>query len=248
MNANQVYAAFSATSKTTKMFRMAEEPNGGMYFSQINVFDEQPGSSDAIGGISTAPFMGSGMAFAAQITSATAANPAVLSVANSLTGPTHTVRVDVKDAGPWKTCLTGYWTATVTGSTLSLAGANCIGAGSFSGQVVIVGDAENAVQSGQSSFLGQVIVIIPGHTVKQVAMHRSVGWGDVAGTGVNYYASTTKSSLSRDGSMVAWMSYFGTVDPNGSSVYVAGTGLTPSSGGTTKVTGGFRGLGGLIIH
>ncbi len=250
-NANQVYAAFSALSKTSKAFRMAEEPNGGMYFSQINMFDEQPGSSDAIGGIVTAPFMGSGLAFAAQITSATAANPAVLSVTNALSGPTHTVRVDVKDAGPWKTCLTGYWTATVTGSTLSLAGANCTGAGSFSGQVVIVGDAENAVQSGQSSFLGQVVVIIPGHTVKQVAMHRSVGWSDIGGTGVNYNTSTTKSSLSRDGSMVAWMSYFGTVDPNGTSVYIAGTGLPYSAMGGTRISGPVRitgGTGGTPIH
>lgn len=241
INGNQGYQEFSAAAATSKMFRMAEEPGGGMYLPYINNFDAQPGASDALGAVVIGPFLSSGYPFAAKITSATAANPPVLSVTNTLTSP-HVVRVD-GGTGSW-TCLNGYTTAaTTTGSTITLVGKDCTGAGSFAGQTVVVGDSESSMQTGENAILGQIVITIPGQTVKQIAMHRSITWPDVAGTGVSSYGATTKTGMSRDGSMVSWVSNFGTVDPNGVAVFVADTGsvrTTSRISGFVRISGRFR--------
>jgi hypothetical protein len=224
---NQVYGAFSAMASTSKSFRMAEE-GGGMYFSQIIPWDEQPGMSDTIGGIVTAPMGQGATLFAAQITSITAANPPIITIANTLSGSTHLVRVD-GGTGGWA-CANGYWTAAVNSTTITLTGATCISAGSFAGQTMLIGDSLNDIQHGQQSTLGQIIVIVPGHTVKQIAMHRSVSWPNIGSVLLNYY-TMPRSSLSRDGSMVAWSSNFGTIDPAGTSVYISYKGLGASKTG-----------------
>ena len=223
---NQWYAAFNQINKTTKSLRMAEEPGGGMYWSQIIYGSNEPGSSDALGGVVVGPQLPQGTpAWAAAITSVTAANPPVITLANTLSGSTHVVRVD-GGTGAW-VCLNGYWTATVTGSTITLTGATCLGAGSFSGQTVYIGDSQNSMQSGSIASIGQLIVIVPGIRVKQVAMHRAVSWSNVTGS-FNYNAEA-KTSLSRDGAMISYMSNFGYIDPAGPGVFVAYTGIGVNS-------------------
>lgn len=251
---NENYFAFWKLSAGYAMMRPLEEPNGGMRFSQRQFpygasIDMQPGSCDN-GAISAALYGSTGIhnlgtsgnVWAARVTAMTAANPPVITVTNPLPIGTQAILIAGATGGTFSSCANGLWPAAVVNSSTSitLTGATCAGAGTYTASSAIAGDGADSTFTSAINNYGQIIVIIPGQTIRQVVMHRSVGWMDVPGSSITAYGTTPKASFSPKCEAVAYNSNLGTLDPNGTAVYVAYTGLTSSSSTTTLRRGTLR--------
>lgn len=226
------YMAFWNVNTGQKFLRMIEE-TGGMRFSQgMDGWDVQPGAADGVGCV-IAPFDHAGVA-ATQVLAITAANPAVLTttIPHGYANGTHSIRIDGPTGGTFATCLsaTVFPTAVVTDSThITVTGANCIGAGTYTANSANQGDAAVSIPSSDPVNRSEVLLIQPGVSVRQLMMHRSIGWNDITGTSplISYNSTTTRSSISRDGTMVALNSNWGAaLEP---AVFIVQTGATPTA-------------------
>ncbi|MEQ1948717.1 MAG: hypothetical protein ABL995_16125 [Bryobacteraceae bacterium] len=215
-----------------KIFRLDVE-GGGQTILGRTLFDKQPGCSPAIQGC-TASYVEVGIRYAARVT---AMEPMFGSTRLTLSAPpgwelnsSHDVRVQ-NGVGSWN-CVNGKWTASVVSATVLDVPAICIGAsGDFSH--VLLGDASQPFSGNLNDNRGQLHVLRPGRQVHRVAMHRSVVWNDIPGTGVSVYGTTPRASISRDGSLIAFNSNWGSLDFDGESVYIVETSLGASE---SKIT------------
>lgn len=232
INGSNTYMAFWNVNTGQKFLRLIEETGGLRYSQGMNGWDLQPGAADGIGCV-IAPFDHAGVA-ATQVLAITAANPAVLTttIPHGYANGTHSIRIDGPLGGTFPTCLsaTVFPTAVVTDSThITVTGANCIGAGTYTANSANQGDAAVSIPSSDPVNRSEVLLIQPGVSVRQLMMHRSIGWNDITGTSplISYNSTTTRSSISRDGTMVALNSNWGAaLEP---AVFIVQTGATPTA-------------------
>ncbi|MEQ1885788.1 MAG: hypothetical protein ABL967_12055 [Bryobacteraceae bacterium] len=221
---NRDYVSIFRLSAAQKILRLESEGGGQTILGRAS-FDRQPGCSSIIQGCTTA-YVGPGPRFAARVTQIVpmfGATRLTLSASpNWDVNSSHDVRVQ-NGAGSW-TCLNGKWSASVVSATVLDVPAGCLGAtGDFSH--VLLGDASISFTGAQNDNRGQIEIWRPNRQVHRVAMHRSIVWSDVPGTGVSNYGSSPRASISRDGQFVAFNSNWGSLDFDGESVYIVETNL-----------------------
>lgn len=199
---------------------------GGLTLLGRVTLDDQPGCSSSISGCVYASTE-NGARFAARVMGATIqASATELELSASpgwATGSMHPVLVQ-NGAGTWS-CLNGEWTGTVTSDTVFEIPANCAGASGNVNAEVMLGDAAQPWTGSQNNNRSQIQIWRPERQIHRIAMHRSVAWNDVPGTGISPYGSTPRASISRDGRYVAFNSNWGALDFDGVSVYIVETGL-----------------------
>lgn len=208
------------------ILRLEEEGGGASLVGRYN-WDKQPGCSTVIAGCTAAPIE-SGKRYAARVIAAT---PDADKVTLTLSAPTYWVpssqrKIRIANGvGLWS-CLNGAWNATVLpGNLLSISGTSCAAA-SGSLDRVILGDAVTPFAAASSNInRSQIQIWRPGRQIHRIAMHRSVEWMNIDGTGISSYEATPRASISRDGQFVAFSSNWGALDFDGVSVYIVETGL-----------------------
>jgi hypothetical protein len=207
-----------------KILRPEVEGGGQNILGRAN-WDKQPGCSSIIQAC-TAAYVETGHRYAARVMQASPSGNNTLLTLSASTGwdlnSIHAVRVQ-NGTNSWG-CLNGAWTATSVSDAVVQIPAVCTGATGALDRVIL-GDASQPFTGAQNDNRGQIQIWRPGRQVHRIAMHRSVVWNDVPGTGISSYGSTPRASISRDGRYVAFNSNWGALDFDGESVYIIQTGL-----------------------
>ena len=221
---NRYYLSTFRLSAGLNLLRL-EESGGGQRILGRFEWDSQPGCSSMINGCVAGAFE-SVPRFATRVLQASStAGTTTLTLSSAppwTPGAAHPVRIQ-NGAGGWA-CLNGLWNATPVAGNLITIPANCPTAtGSL--DKVLLGDAAQPFSGILNANRSQIQVFRPERQIQRVAMHRSIPWNDIPGTGINNYWATPRASISRDGQYVAFNSNWGGLDFDGPSVYVAATGL-----------------------
>ena len=220
---NRYYATLYRLSAGVKILRPEAEGGGLNLLGRIN-WDIQPGCSSRIAACTVAGIE-SPQRFAARVLQMDRASDKTRLTLSASPGWTaYSLRpVRIQNGTGAASCLNGAWTATVLPNSQVEIPAVCTGSGGL--DKVLLGDASQPFSGSDNDNRSQIQIWRPERQIHRVAMHRSVAWNDIPGTGVNSYYTTTRASISRDGRFVAFNSNWGALDFDGVSVYIVETGL-----------------------
>jgi hypothetical protein len=235
--------ATAELSKGAGMLRPVEETAGGLRFLQTigaeGVADQHFGSS-MNGAVVMSSYGVTQDLTTKVITAATAANPAVITVAGH--GYSNgNVKVIASATG--NTCINGVWTlANVTADTFELSGSTCSGAGAYDASTGLVSLGVAAADAPNRQV---VWLVVPGTNgyVKPLAQHRMKPYN---GGGLDGCCNVTpRASISMDGSVILFASNMGR--PELPSLYTISTGYSVHSG-PSKTVGGGTTIGGGVTR
>jgi hypothetical protein len=216
---NETYLAILQLNKGGEMHQPLES-GGGMnmfYPNSCSNCDNHLGCSNKLHGCVFS--MAGPYGAAAQLIS-TATNAAPAAIATSAAHGWSTGQDILIGSAEGNTCINGLWQITVTGATTgTLNGSDCSGAGTYTGDT---GIAVNGSQTPASPMRNELALVRPGEEIRRLATHRSKIYNDLPGTPVNFYYSTPRASISRNGDLIAYNSNYG--GTGGASVYVLETG------------------------